>query len=97
MWEEQNLEDRSNVMLVTTASKTLSINFGFVACTDASVPEYMKYFSTAYMFTNAINPVQANAALACLRTVRSHKGKLLREKVLANCTYLRDLLTSKGY
>ena len=97
VWEEQGLQDRSNVMLVATASKTLSINFGFVACTDANVPEYMKYFSTAYMFTNAINPVQANAALACLRTVRSHKGKLLRDKVLANCGYLRDKLTALGY
>ena len=47
-----------------SGSKTTSINFGFIGCVQPYVPEYMKYFSAAYMFTNAINPVQANSALA---------------------------------
>lgn len=49
------------------------------------------------MFTNAINPVQANAALSSLRTIRSEEGKRLREKVLSNAGYLRDLLQAKNY
>jgi glycine C-acetyltransferase len=60
------------VVLVGTGSKTSSINYGFIGCTNQVVPDYMKYFSVAYMFTNAINPVQANAALATLRIIRSH-------------------------
>jgi len=79
MWEEQGLTDRSNVLLVGTGSKTLSINFGFVGVAHPIVTDYLKYYSTAYMFTNAINPVQANSALATLRVVRSEEGKLLRQ------------------
>ena len=69
-------------MLVGTGSKTLSINFGFVGCVHNYILEYQKYFSAAYMFTNAINPVQANSALATLRTVKSEEGKYIRERVL---------------
>jgi len=82
---------------VGTGSKTLSINFGFVGVTDKLVIEYLKYYSTAYMFTNAINPVQANSALAALRIVRSQEGKQLRTKVISNSTYLRTKLASLGH
>lgn len=97
IWEEQGLTDRSNVLLVGTGSKTLSINFGFVGITDRLIPEYLKYYSTAYMFTNAINPVQANSALATLRVVRSEEGRQLRTKVLKNGALLRGLLAGKGF
>lgn len=42
----------------------------------------MKYYSTAYMFTNAINPVQAATSLANLSILRSEHGRLLRKKVI---------------
>ena len=80
-----------------SGSKTTSINFGFIGCVQPYVPEYMKYFSAAYMFTNAINPVQANSALATLRVIRSQEGALLRKDLLENCNYLREKLQSKGY
>jgi hypothetical protein len=41
------------------------------------------------MFTNAINPIQANCGLATVRIARSQLGKELREKVLGNSAYLR--------
>ena len=37
IWEEQNLQDRSNVLLIGTGSKTISVNFGFVGCTHPNV------------------------------------------------------------
>jgi len=83
--------------LVGTGSKTTSINFGFIGCIHPHVPEYMKYFSAAYMFTNAINPVQANSALATLRVIRSQEGALLRKDLLDNCNYLREKLQARGY
>lgn len=49
------------------------------------------------MFTNAINPIQSNAGLATLRMARSYLGRQLREKVLQNGTYLRQILSNKGY
>lgn len=97
VWEEQGLKDRSNVLFVGTGSKTTSINYGFVCAESLYVPEYMKYFSASYMFTNAINPVQANTALATLRIVSSEEGKILRKQVLSNCNYLRSQLQKRGY
>lgn len=70
-WEVQGLTDLSNVLLLGTGSKCLSTNIGFVGCNDTRVIEYLKYYSTAYMFTNAINPVQAATSLANLRILRS--------------------------
>lgn len=70
-WEVQELEDLSNVILIGTGSKTLSTNIGFVGCNTPHIIEYLKYYSTAYMFTNAINPVQAATSLANLRILRS--------------------------
>jgi glycine C-acetyltransferase len=38
-------------------SKCLSTNLGFIGCNDENVIEYMKTHCTAYMFTNAVNPI----------------------------------------
>ncbi len=81
-WDVQGLTDLSNVLLIGTGSKCLSTNIGFVGCNDTRVIEYLKYYSTAYMFTNAINPVQAATSLANLRILRSEMGRQLRVKVL---------------
>lgn len=74
MFEVQNLKDKSNVLLVGTGSKCLSTNIGFVGCDNTDILELMKYFSTTYMFTNAINPVQAATSLANLRILKSELG-----------------------
>ena len=91
-WEIQNLKDLSNVILIGTGSKCLSTNIGFVGCNAPKVVEYLKYFSTSYMFTNAINPVQAATSLSNLRILRSELGRQLRRKVLENYRYLRAKL-----
>lgn len=38
-------------------SKCLSTNLGWVGCNNRAVIEYMKVHCTAFMFTNAVNPV----------------------------------------
>lgn len=68
-----------------------------MGCNNPIVIEYLKYYSTAYMFTNAINPVQAATSLANLRILRSEHGRLLRKKVLENYHYLRQKLEAKGH
>ena len=78
--------------MIGTGSKTLSTNIGFAGCNIPHVIEYLKYFSTAYMFTNAINPVQAATSLSNLRILRSELGRQLRKKVLENYKYLRAKL-----
>lgn len=82
--------------MIGTGSKCLSTNIGFVGCQDSKVIEYLKYYSTAYMFTNAINPVQAATSLANLRILRSELGRQLRAKVIENYHYLKGELSKKG-
>jgi glycine C-acetyltransferase len=38
-------------------SKCLSTNVGWIGVNDPNVIDYLNYFSSAYMFTNAVNPV----------------------------------------
>jgi len=56
-WEELGLKDLSNVVLMAGGSKCLSTNLGFVGCNNRGVMEYLKVHCTAYMFTNAVNPI----------------------------------------
>lgn len=95
VWETQGLTDLSNVILLGTGSKTLSTNIGFVGC-SYDVIEYLKIYSTAYMFTNAINPVQAATSLANLSILSGYEGKLRRKKVIENYHYLRSELERTG-
>jgi glycine C-acetyltransferase len=51
------MQDFSNVICVSSGSKCLSTNLGFVGCNSRAVIEYLKIHCTAYMFTNAVNPI----------------------------------------
>jgi len=95
--EVQGLKDRSNVILLGAGSKVLCTNVGWVGCHDEDVIEYLRYFSSPYMFSNAISPIQAAGALYNLRLVRSPTGLALRKKVMDNILYLRKKLNSLGY
>jgi len=53
----QGLKDLENVIITATGSKSLSTNMGFLVCNNIDVIEYLKIFSTPYMFCNAISPV----------------------------------------
>ena len=99
IWEEQGLKELNNVFFVGSGSKTLGVNFGFIALpgNKKNFIHYWKYFCSTYMFTNAINPVQSNCGLATLRMMRSQLGQQLQEKVMENSTYLREQLTSRGH
>lgn len=98
VWEEQGLTDLQNVFFLGSGSKTLGVNFGFIALPGAkgNVTHFWKYFCSTYMFTNAINPIQCNSGLATLRMARSELGRQLRGQVLSNSTYLREKIAAKG-
>lgn len=38
-------------------SKCLSTNLGWIACNNEAITEYLKVNSSAYMYTNAVNPI----------------------------------------
>ena len=91
VWEEQGLTELNNVFFIGSGSKSLGINYGFIALpgNKKNFIHYWKYFCSTYLFTNAINPIQSNAGLASLRMVRSQMGTQLRTEVLSNAHYLR--------
>lgn len=93
-WE--GLKDFSNVILMSGGSKCLSTNLGWVACNNECVTEFLKVSSSAYMFTNAVNPVQCATALAQLRILKSETGKRIREKCIENYKYTRKRLEDLG-
>jgi glycine C-acetyltransferase len=53
----------SNVLIMGGGSKCLSTNLGFIGCNNKSVIEYLRIHCTAYMFTNAVNPIQCATAI----------------------------------
>ncbi|CAK56862.1 unnamed protein product (macronuclear) [Paramecium tetraurelia] len=97
VFEQQGLQDFSNVLLMSGGSKCLSTNVGWVACNSFEVIDYLKFFSSAYMFTNSVNPVQCATALAQLRILKSEVGNRLRVKVLENYHYMKKELNARGY
>lgn len=96
-WEIQNLQDRSNVILMATGSKSFSTNIGWAGCNDPNVIDYLKVYSPSYMFVNSISPIQAATAMENLRMIRSEEGKVIRKKVLELSKYMRGKLQMKGY
>lgn len=96
-WELQNLKDKSNVIFSATGSKSFSTNCGFVGCDDPNVIEYLKIFSTPYMFINSISPIQAATALANLNIIRGEEGVQRRAKIQELCKYARTKFEELGY
>lgn len=95
--ETQNITDLSNIIFIGSGSKVLGTNIGFVGCNNPDTIEYLRYFSSPYMFSNVVAPPQCAAALHNLRIVRSPKGLELRKKIMDNAIYLREELKKKDW
>lgn len=68
-----------------------------IAINDSHTLEYLKYFTSAYMFTNSINPIQCATALAQLRILKSERGTRLRTKILENYFYMKKKVNELGF
>ena len=77
-------------------SKTFAATGGFVAA-DRGVIEYLRGYTTPYVFSNAISPVQAAAALECCRIAFSDEGDRLRARLEENALALREALHREGF
>jgi 7-keto-8-aminopelargonate synthetase-like enzyme len=76
-------------------SKTFAGTGGFVAA-DQPVVEFLRIHTTSYVFSNAISPLQAAAALACCNIIFADEGCQLRERLLTNVLALRAALDRAG-
>jgi 8-amino-7-oxononanoate synthase len=74
---------RVNVVRVGTLSKTLGALGGFVAASQ-DVVDLLVNRARSYIFSTALSPADAAAALAALRVVRSTEGRRLTSRLAAH-------------
>jgi glycine C-acetyltransferase/8-amino-7-oxononanoate synthase len=76
-------------LIMGSFSKTFASNGGFVASKRQSVKQYIKYYSGAHAFSNALSPVQCAIVRAALKVVRSDEGQDLRGQLMEVVRELR--------
>ncbi len=77
-----------------TFSKALGSQGGYVAASKELV-EYIRYYSRAHMFSTAMMPAAAAAALAAIEVIQNEPERL--QKLWKNIYYLRNKLISLGF
>ena len=77
-------------------SKTFASNGGFVATRSRGVQQYLRYFSTAGTFSNALSPIQAAVACKAFEIVDSAEGASRRGSLMRNILSLRQKLVAAG-
>lgn len=92
--EHFGLESRVDV-LTGTLGKALGGGAGGFAAGAREVVETLRQVSRPYIFTNAMAPPLAAAALTAIRIARGHPE--LRERLAANTAWLRGALRDLGY
>ncbi|MFF0866995.1 glycine C-acetyltransferase [Nonomuraea sp. NPDC003560] len=92
--EHFGLKGRVDVLTGTLGKALGGAAGGFVAG-DRALVETLRQVSRPYIFTNAMAPALAGAALAAIRIARRRPD--LRERLAANTAWLRRALRDLGY
>jgi len=82
-------------ILTGTLGKALGGGAGGFVAGSREVVETLRQVSRPYIFTNAMAPALAEAALTAIRVARARPG--LRDRLTANTIRLRKALTDLGY
>jgi 7-keto-8-aminopelargonate synthetase-like enzyme len=93
--EEHNLLGQAD-MVVGAFSKTFASNGGFICVKSDSILKYLRVYSSTYLFSNALSPIQSAILLASFDVVFSEEGARRRERLLANIHALRAALSAGG-
>ncbi len=94
--ESIKFENRENLVIIGSLSKSLATNGGFVAG-PASIRDCISVYSPTYVFSTGFTPMQAKIGLTCLDIAFSNQGKSLRKKLMKNTLLLREGLTANGF
>jgi glycine C-acetyltransferase/8-amino-7-oxononanoate synthase len=92
---QQNLLGQIDLVM-GAFSKTFATNGGFLATNSRAVKHYVKTFGGPHIFSTAMSPVQAAAALEAVRIVRSAEGDQLRADLALAVDILREQLALCG-
>jgi 7-keto-8-aminopelargonate synthetase-like enzyme len=83
-------------LVMGSFSKTFASNGGFLATHDRSVKQFLGVYGGPHIFSNALSPLQAAAALSAMRIVRSREGDELRNRAARIIDRLREGFSSRG-
>jgi len=83
-------------LVMGSFSKTFASNGGFVASARQSVKQYIKYYSGAHAFSNALSPVQCAIVRAAVQVVRSDEGQDRRGQLMEVVHEIRHQFGQKG-
>lgn len=95
LWESADSANRPDVVM-GSFSKSFAANGGFVCCSRA-VGDYLRVFSSSWVFSNALSPVQATIVLECLNIVFSNDGQQRRIQLRQNSEHLREVMQRRGF
>ncbi len=77
-------------------SKSFGTNGGFLATHSRAVKHFVKTYGGPHIFSTAMSPVQAGAALEAIRIIRSEEGEKLRERLGSSILTLRNAFVPYG-
>lgn len=83
-------------LVMGSFSKTFATNGGFLATHSPAVKQFVKCYGGPHIFSNALSPLQAAAALEALRLVRSPEGEERRRSLARAVAALRGGLVDRG-
>lgn len=83
-------------LVMGSFSKSFASNGGFLATNVAAVKHYAKMYSSAFMFSNAICPMQTAVALEATKIMRSEEGDQLRKDLLNIVNHIRNEFHKNG-
>jgi glycine C-acetyltransferase len=84
-------------LVMGSFSKAFATNGGFVATNHPALKLALRSSGPTQTFTNAIGPVGAAIAYACLDIVRSPEGAARRQRLEQNIAHLRRRLAEAGF
>lgn len=77
-------------LVMGSFSKSFASNGGFLATNSASLKQYVKFYGSTHIFSNALSPVQTTTVLEAIKIIRSYEGKVLRERLMNTVLALRE-------
>jgi 8-amino-7-oxononanoate synthase len=93
---EEHFDCRGQIdILMGTLSKTIPSQGGFIAA-SAEIINYLRYSARGFIFSAAISPVSAAAALAAFEVIEQ-EGAVRRARLFANVSYFLARLREEGF
>lgn len=83
-------------ILVGTFGKAFGVDGGYVVG-DQLLIDYLRESAATYIYSNAVSPTVAGAALASVKLVDSEEGEKILKKLQENLSYFQEKIQNAGF